>query len=251
DGDTGVIKWHYQFTPHDTHDWDATQVPVLGDKIFNGVSRKVVMFANRNGFFYTLDRTNGKVLSSRAFVKTTWAEKINPDGRPAVLPNTDPTENGVEVCPDIGGGTNFMSPAFNPRTGLFYVTSREQCATYYGWEQEFVQGQYYFAGNAQRTARGFGAMRAIDPVTAGVKWEFRYHTPSMAGVLSTESGLIFGGDMDGNTMAFDATSGKNLWHFQTGAAIYAAPVTFMLDGRQFIVMPSGTTLYAFALPARP
>ena len=251
DGDTGVLKWHYQFTPHDTHDWDATQVPVLGDKVFNGVSRKVVMFANRNGFFYTLDRTDGKVLSSRAFVKTTWAEKINPDGRPAVLPNTDPTENGTEVCPDIGGGTNFMSPAYNPRTVLFYVTSREVCATYYGWEQEFVQGQYYFAGNAQRTGRGYGAMRAIDPVTAGVKWEFRYHTPSMAGVLSTESGLVFGGDMDGNAMAFDATSGKNLWHFQTGAGIYAAPVTFMLDGRQFLIVPSGTTLYAFALPPRP
>lgn len=248
DGDTGDLKWHYQFTPHDTHDWDATQVPVLGEKIFDGEVRKVMMFANRNGFFYTLDRATGKVLSSRAFVKTTWAEKINPDGRPAVLPNTDPTETGTDVCPDIAGGTNFMSPAFNPNTGLFYVTAREVCATYFGWEQEFVQGQYYFAGAQQRTERGYGAMRAIDPVTAGVKWEFKYHTPSMAGVLSTESGLIFGGDMDGNVMAFDATSGKNLWHFQTGAAIFAAPVTYMLDGRQWVVMPSGTTLYAFALP---
>ena len=114
-----------------------------------------------------------------------------------------------------------------------------------------MQGQYYFAGNAQRTRRGFGAIRAIDPVTAGVKWEFRYQNPSTAGVLSTESGVIFGSDADGNVMAFDATSGKNLWHFQTGAGITAVPVTFMLDGRQFVTVPSGTTLYAFALPRRP
>jgi alcohol dehydrogenase (cytochrome c) len=250
DGDTGTLKWHYQFTPHDTHDWDATQVPVLADKTIDGVSRKVLMFANRNGFFYTFDRTNGTLLQSRPFVKTTWAEKINPDGRPAVRPGTEPTETGTDVCPDITCGTNFMSPAYNPKTGLFYVTAREVCATYYGWEQEFVQGQYYFAGAGQRTARGYGAMRAIDPSNAGVKWEFKYYTPSMAGVLSTEAGLIFGGDMDGNIMAFDGVSGKNLWHFQTGAGIFAAPITYMLDGRQFVVLGSGTTVYAFALPSR-
>ncbi len=168
DADTGTLKWYYQFTPHDVHDWDATQVPVLGDKVVNGVPRKVLMFANRNGFFYTLDRTDGKIIASRSFVKTTWAEKINPDGKPAVLPNTSPTEDGNDVCPDITGGTNWMSPAYNPKTGLFYVTAREVCATYYGWEQEFVQGQYYFGGAAQRTGgRGFSALRAIDPVTAG------------------------------------------------------------------------------------
>jgi alcohol dehydrogenase (cytochrome c) len=250
DADSGVIKWHYQFTPHDTHDWDATQVPVLGDKVIDGVSRKVLMFANRNGFFYTMDRKTGQLLASRPFVKTTWAEKINADGRPAVKPNTEPTENGTDVCPDITGGTNFMSPAFNPATGLFYVTAREVCATYYGWEQEFVAGEYYFGGAAQRTERGFGAMRAIEPSTAGVRWEFKYYTPSMAGVLSTASNLIFGGDMDGNVMAFDAASGKNLWHFQTGSPIFAAPATYMLDGRQYVVMPAGTTLYAFALPPR-
>ncbi len=248
DGDTGVLKWHYQFTPHDTHDWDATQVPVLADRVIGGVPRKVLLFANRNGFYYTLDRTNGSLLASRPFVRTTWAEKINPDGRPAVLPNTDPTEKGTEVCPDIAGGTNFQSPAYNPKTGLLYVTAREVCATYYGWEQEFVAGEYYFAGAAQRTGRGYSAMRAIDPATGGVKWEFKYHTPSMAGVLSTESGLVFGGDMDGNLMAFDAASGKNLWHFQTGSSIYAAPITYLLDGRQYLVLGSGTTVYALALP---
>jgi alcohol dehydrogenase (cytochrome c) len=251
DPDTGTLKWFYQFTPHDVHDWDATHVPVIADMAVNGVPRKTLLVANRNGFFYTLDRTDGTLLVSRPFVRTTWAEKIGTDGRPVVLAGSDPTEEGTDVCPDITGGTNWMSPAFNPKTGLMYVTAREVCATYYGWEQEFVQGQYYFGGAAQRVGgRGYGALRAIDPKLAGPKWQFRYHTPSMAGVLSTASGLVFGGDMDGNVMAFDATSGKNLWHFQTGAAIYAAPITYMLDGRQFVLLPSGTTLFAFALPSR-
>jgi len=222
---------------------------VLADKTIGGVQKKVLLFANRNGFFYTFERATGVLLASRPFVKTTWAEKINPDGRPAVKAGTDPTPDGVEVCPDIAGGTNFMSPAYNPKTGLLYVTSREVCATYYGWEQEFVQGEYYFAGNAQRSGRGFGAMRAIDPSNAGVKWEFKYYTPSMGGVLSTETNVIFGGDADGNMMAFDAATGKNLWHFQTGASINAAPITYMLDGREYVVLGSGTTVYAFALPA--
>jgi alcohol dehydrogenase (cytochrome c) len=251
DPDTGALKWYYQFTPHDVHDWDATQVPVLADMTVNGKPRKTLLLANRNGFFYTMDRTAGELLVSRSFVKTTWAEVIGKDGKPIVKAGTDPSEQGTDVCPDITGGTNWMSPAFNPKTQLMYVTAREVCATYYGWEQEFVEGQYYFGGAAQRSGgRGYGALRAIDPKVAGAKWQFRYHTPSMAGVLSTESGVVFGGDMDGNAMAFDAASGKNLWYFQTGSAIYAAPITYMLDGRQFVLLPSGTTLFAFALPQR-
>jgi len=171
----------------------------------------VVMVANRNGFFYTLDRVGGGLLASRPYVTTSWAERIRPDGKPVVLANSAPTEAGTDVCPDITGGTNWMSPAFNPKTGLFYVTAREVCATYYGWEQEFVNGQYYFGGAAQRIgARGYGAMRAIDPLTGGVKWQFKYFMPSMAGVLSTESGLVFGGDMNGNMITFDATTSKDL-----------------------------------------
>jgi alcohol dehydrogenase (cytochrome c) len=249
DADTGKLRWHFQFTPHDTHDWDAVQVPVLVDLPVNGVPRKLMLFANRNGFYYTLDRTNGALVVAKPFVKTTWATEVDSAGRPRVLPGTDPTADGVVACPDIAGGTNFQSPSFNPKTGLLYVTAREVCATYYSWEQEFQEGQYYFGGAGQRFGgRGYSALRAIDPLTAMVKWEFKYFTPSMAGTLSTESGLVFGGDMDGNLMAFDAATGKNLWHFQTGAALYAAPVTFMLDGKQHVLMPAGTTLFAFALP---
>ena len=247
DADSGTLKWYYQFTPHDVHDWDATQVPILADLLVNGTPRKTLMMANRNGFFYTVDRTNGRLIASRSFVRTTWAEKIGDDGKPVVMPNSAPSAQGTDVCPDITGGTNFMSPAFNPKTGLFYVTAREVCATYFGWEQEFVQGEYYFGGSQQRLReRGYGAVRAIDPKVAGVKWEFKHYTPSMAGVLTTASGLVFGGDMDGNIMALDAASGRNLWHFQTGSAIYAAPITYMLDGKQYVVIPSGTTLFAFA-----
>ncbi len=249
DADTGKLRWHFQFTPHDTHDWDAVQVPVLADMVINGTPRKLMLFANRNGFYYTLDRTNGQLIVAQPFVKTTWAHEINRSGRPVVLAGSEPTETGVNVCPDIAGGTNWNSPSFNPRTGLLYVTAREVCATYYAWEQEFLEGQYYFGGAGQRFGgRGYSAMRAIDPLTGAVKWEFKYFTPSMAGTLSTESGLVFGGDMDGNLMAFDARSGKNLWHFQTGAPLYSAPITYMLDGRQYVLMPAGTTLFAFALP---
>ena len=250
DPDTGKLKWHYQFTPHDVHDWDAVQVPILADIRVGGAPRKVLMLANRNGFYYTLDRTNGAIIAAKPFVRTTWAEEIGPDGRPRVLPGTTPNETGVNVCPDITGGTNFMSPSFNPQTGLFYVTAREVCSTYFGWEQEFVPGQVYFAGAQPRgtNARGYGAMRAIDPATGAVKWEFKYFSPPMAGTLSTASGLVFGGDMDGNVMAFEAATGKHLWHFQTGSPIYAAPVTYMLDGRQYVVLAAGTTLFSFALP---
>ena len=254
DPDTGKLRWHYQFTPHDTHDWDSVQVPILADIQMGGARRKVLMLANRNGFFYTLDRTDGKFLVGRPFVRTTWSEQIGQDGKPILLGNKEPTETGTFVCPDITGGTNFMSPSFNPTTGLFYVTAREQCATYFNWEQEFTVGERFTAGGGQRgtdrEGRGYSALRAIDPVTGQLQWEFRYQTPSMAGILSTASGLIFGGDMDGNLMAFDARNGKNLWHYQTGAGLYAGPTTYMLDGRQYLLIPSGTTLTAFALPQR-
>jgi len=252
DADTGKLRWHYQFTPHDTHDWDAVQVPVLADIPIGGVRRKVVMFANRNGFFYTLDRTDGKLIVARPFVRTSWAERIGADGKPILQGDSEPSEKGTFVCPDITGGTNFMSPSFNPDTGLFYVTAREQCATYFNWEQEFVVGDRYTAGGGvrgtDREGRGYSALRAIDPATGERRWEFRYHTPSMAGTLSTASGLVFGGDMDGNIMAFDARTGRNLWHYQTGSALYSAPTTYLLDGRQYVLVPSGTTLTAYALP---
>jgi alcohol dehydrogenase (cytochrome c) len=250
DADTGKAKWHYQFTPHDVHDWDSTQVPVLGDLTINGQPRKVVMFANRNGFFYTIDRVTGKVIVAKPFVETTWAKEIGPTGRPVLLPGNIPDENGTKTCPDLGGGTNFMSPSYDPTTRTFFVTARETCATYYAWEQPFQPGVQWESGATQRPReqKNFGALRAIDPVTGDRKWEFRYPSVSSSGVLSTASGLVFNADGDGNILAFDSRTGKNLWHYQTGSGIRAtAGTTYMLDGKQYLLVPSGSTLVAFAL----
>ena len=253
DADTGKLRWHYQFTPHDVHDWDATQVPVLGDLTINGQPRKVVMFANRNGFFYTLDRLTGNVIVAKPFVETTWAREIDSSGRPILLPGNLPDDNGTKTCPDLGGGTNFMSPSYDPTARLFFVTARETCATYYAWDQPFTPGEQYTGGATlrPREQKNFGALRAIDPMTAERKWEFRYPAVSSSGVLSTASGLVFAGDGDGNIMAFESRTGKNLWHYQLGSQIRStAGTTYMLDGRQYLLVRAGSALTAFALPQR-
>ena len=253
DADTGKLRWHYQFTPHDLHDWDATEVPVLADLTIAGQPRKVVMFANRNGFYYTLDRTNGKLIVAKPFVVTTWAKEIGPDGRPVLLPGHVPDEKGSTTCPDVTGATNFWPPTYDPSQRLFFVNAREVCATYYAWRQEYVPGERFTGGAGQRLrgpdARAYGALRAIDPITGERRWEFEYISPSTSGLLSTASGLIFSGDAEGNFLAIDARSGKFLWRFQMGSALHGtSAVTYMLDGRQHVLVPAGTTLTAWALP---
>ena len=253
DADTGKIRWHYQFTPHDVHDWDATQVPILADIPVAGQMRKVLMFANRNGFYYTLDRTTGRVITAKPFVTTTWAKEIGRDGRPIEFPGHTPNEQGEVTCPDITGGTNFWPPAYDPTTRTFFVNAREACMTFYSWKPEYKAGERFTGGAGQRVPANilpvYGALRAIDPVTGDRKWEFKYINPSTAGLLTTASGLIFSGDAEGNLLALDSRSGKLLWRYQMGAPLHGtSPVTFMLDGRQFLVVPAGTTLMAWALP---
>ena len=253
DADTGKLRWYYQFTPHDVHDWDAAQVPVLADIPVGGQIRKVVMLANRNGFYYTLDRTNGKVIVARPFVMTTWAKEIGSDGRPMVVPGHTPDEKGVVTCPDVYGGTNFWPPTFDPSQRLFFVNARESCGRYYAWKSDYNQGDRFTSGATQRVRGGgmhaFGALRAIDPATGNQRWEFRYLAPVTAGLLATASGLIFSGDGDGHLLALNSHTGKLLWHYQMGATMHGtSPITFMLDGRQQLVVPAGTTLTAWALP---
>jgi alcohol dehydrogenase (cytochrome c) len=253
DADTGKLRWHYQFTPHDVHDWDATQVPVLAELPIDGKPRKVVLFANRNGFFYVLDRVTGKVILAKPFVETTWAKEIGKDGRPILLPDNVPNEEGARTCPDLGGGTNFMSPSYDPAARLFFVTARETCAVYFAWDQPFKAGELWEAGGTQRPRghKNFGALRAIDPLTGERKWEFRYPSTSSAGVLTTASGLVFAGDGDGNVLALESRSGKHLWHYQLGSEMRSTGgTTYMLDGRQYLLVPAGSTLTAFALPLR-
>ncbi len=253
DADSGTLRWHYQFTPHDTHDWDATEVPIIADMTIGGQMRKVVMFANRNGFYYTLDRTNGKVIAARPFVQTTWATEIGRDGRPVVMAGHTPDENGETTCPDITGGTNFWPPAFDPSTRTFFVNAREACMQFYSWKPEYKPGERYTGGAGQRVQSAkypvYGALRAIDPATGERKWEFKYLTLSTAGLLTTASGLIFSGDGDGNLLALDSRSGKLLWRYQMGAPLHGtSAITYMVDGRQHVLVPAGTTLTAWALP---
>jgi alcohol dehydrogenase (cytochrome c) len=253
DADSGKLRWHYQFTPHDVHDWDATEVPVLADITIAGQPRKIVMFANRNGFYYTIDRVTGKVIAAKPFVTTTWATEIGRDGRPVTMPNHTPDEKGEVTCPDITGGTNFWPPAFDPTTRTFFVNAREACMTYYAWKPDYKSGERFTGGAGQRVQSAdspvFGALRAIDPATGDRKWEFRYLNLSTAGLLTTASGLIFSADGDGNLLALDSRSGKLLWRYQLGATMHGtSPITYMLDGRQHVLVPAGTTLTAWALP---
>ncbi len=251
DADTGKLKWHFQFTPHDVHDWDSTQVPVLADLTINGQARKTLLFANRNGFFYVLDRTNGRMILAKPFVQQTWAKGISPEGRPILMPGSMPTEEGSRTCPDVGGGTNFYSPSYDPTNRLFFVTARETCATYHSYNEPFKEGERYTGGGAVRPRDqvNFGALRAIDPVTGDRKWEFRYPNVSSSGVLTTASGLVFAGDGDGNIMALESKTGRYLWHHQLGFGVRSTGgTTYMVDGRQYFLVPAGSTLTAFAMP---
>ena len=257
DVDTGMLKWHYQFTPHDVHDWDSTQVPVLGDLKIAGQIRRVVMFANRNGFFYVLDRESGKLLLGKPFTGTNWARELGPDDRPVVLDNVGTRE---KCLPDQRGGTNFMPPSFDPVLGLFFVTARESCVTWVSTKPTTISMggpvasggvRYYEDGPEQ-----YSALRAIDPTTGKVRWEHRFRGyPSTirldlsGGAMSTASGLVFTGDNEGYSYAFESATGKELWRFQTGAPVWGVPpITYMLDGTQWILVPSGVTLSAFAVP---
>jgi alcohol dehydrogenase (cytochrome c) len=259
DADTGQLRWHYQFTPHDVHDWDSAHVPVQADLTIGGQLRKVVMVANRNGFFYTLDRVTGKLLVARPFIDgSNWAKEIGADGRPIVLDNIGTPD---KCLPDNHGGTNFQPPSFDPDRRLFFVTAHETCAIWHSMKPTLpIQLGVRVPSGGRTLVEGreqYGALRAIDPTTGARRWEHRYRSyPSTVsldltgGVLSTASGLVFTGDNEGYFYAFDAATGKMLWRFQTGAPLWgSAPVTYMLDGRQWLLTPSGLTLAAFALPA--
>jgi alcohol dehydrogenase (cytochrome c) len=248
DADTGKIKWHFQFTPHDLHDWDAIGDPVLADLVINGRTMKAVMQANRNGFFYALDRTNGKVLVSKAYTRITWADGIDANGRPVPIAGQEPTEEGKRTCPGMGGGHNWQATAYSPMTGLYYFTSTEKCMLFYKTKQEFVQGQWYQASTIGRDEPGNGRIDAIDPTTGNVAWFFETVSSPTGGVLATAGGLIFVGDAEGYLIALDARTGKAVWRFQTGGTIIAPPISYALNGRQYIAVAAGQTMITFSLP---
>ena len=250
DGDTGDLSWYFQFTPHDVHDWDAIQIPILADIEFDGDMRRVMMWANRNAFYYTLDRQTGEFLVGKPFAKQTWAEGLDENGRPIRIPNTFPSADGTLVSPPVSGGTNWQSPAYSPRTELFYVMAFDGDAKYFIRDEQYVEGDRYTGGGQERVLpvdKHTSAVRAIDPRTGDRRWEYRVQPQSWAGLLTTAGDLVFGGSIDGYFYALDAVNGRELWHISVGGQVRAAPITYAVDGQQYVTIAAGNVVYTFGL----
>jgi PQQ-dependent dehydrogenase (methanol/ethanol family) len=258
DPETGKLRWHFQFTPHDLHDWDAVQPAVLVDAVFQGRPRRLLLHADRNGFYYVLDRTNGELLLAKAFArKITWASGIDEKGRPVELPGNVPTPDGTPTCPDIRGAANWMSTAYNPATGLYYVMTIENCGVYRSTQfglnpapppPNRGRGGTLFSVPGGEPPRRY--LRAIEMQTGKVAWEVEQMapTPNYGGALSTAGGVVFYSESSGGFAALDAKTGRTLWHFETGQEPKASPMTYMVNGRQYVAIASGSSVLAFALP---
>ncbi len=252
DADTGKMKWYFQFTPGDWHDWDAQSWPILADVSYEGKPRKVIFHANRNGFLYLLDRETGKYLkSSKLIDNLDWASGIDAKGRPIPVPGKDPTPEGNRVCPGVRGATNWMSQSWNPATGLLSVVVLEQCDIFTSSSKTPEPGKNFAGGGAGPKPNDAGQffLRAINPLTGERKWQYPMtgKAEMWAGVTGTVTGVLFAGDDDGHLIAIDAKSGKHLWHYQTGDNIYASPVTFMVEGKQYVSIANATSIFTFGL----
>jgi alcohol dehydrogenase (cytochrome c) len=249
DADSGRLKWHFQFTPHDVNDIDANEIPVLVDTPFRGRPRKLVLFGNRNGFYYILDRLTGEFLHAKQFATQTWAKGLDERGRPIPNPASAPSPEGSKVYPDDDGAANWFSPSYSPQTGLFYQNVREKGAIYYLTEAPYIPGRQ-FLGASRRAIPNeepWGAMRALNAMTGERQWEFRLQSPPWSGILSTAGGVVFSGDMEGNFFALDAARGNLLWRLQLGGAIYANPITYLSDGWQHVAIAAGSAIFVFGL----
>lgn len=243
--DTGKLVWAFQPSPHDTHDWDAVETPVLVDGDFHGKPRKMLMQTSRNGYFFVLDRANGKSLLTVPYGPVNWTLGIDEQGRPIPNPAKDPAPDGRLIAPDEAGMTNYRSPSFDPKTGLFIVDAHPSYSLYF---TKPADGSYGWAG-ADYGLWGKGVIEAIDYQTGKIRWTHELgEGGSGAGVLTTDSGVAFTGDTLGNILALDTSNGKTLWHAGTGAPMQTSPMTYELDGRQYVVSGSGSVLFVWALP---
>jgi len=252
DAKTGKLKWYFQFTPHNVWDWDAQQPPVLVDADWQGQPRKLLVQASRNGFFYVLDRTNGKLLLTKPFVKKlTWARGIGEDGRPLLNPNQVPTVEGTRICPSSHGAANWYSTSFSPATGLYYLQTLEQCNVFTKRPAEWQAGKGYLGGASSLAPDETGQkiLRAIDIKTGNIAWELPQNGPgtSRGGTLTTAAGLVFFAEDTDAFMAVDASNGKPLWRFQTNYVWRASPMTYTFDNKQHIAIASGPNIISFAL----
>jgi alcohol dehydrogenase (cytochrome c) len=241
--DTGKLAWAFQVSPHDTHDWDAVETPVLVDADFHGEPKKMLMQSSRNGYFFVLDRTNGKSLLTVPYGPVNWALGIDSQGRPIPNPAKEPAPDGRLIAPDEGGMTNYRSPSFDTKNGLFIVDAHPSWSLYFA---KPADGVYGWAG-ADYDVWGKGTIEAIDYQTGKIRWSHDVG-PSGSGVLTTDSGLTFTGDDNGNFLALDSRDGKTLWHAGSGSEIASSPITYELDGRQYVLTSSGGVLFAWALP---
>lgn len=263
DPDTGELKWHFQFTPNDGSDWDSMQVPVLAEIPWEGSPRKVILWANRNGFFYVLDRATGKFLRGAPFVKQNWAVGLDPNGRPIRTPGPRKTTTGAKTYPGSQGGTNWFSPSYSPHTRLFYLSSWEDYYSIFpampppgpngriigeGFPKGIIPAVTRVPINTWTDASGHGEVKALDPVTGKQMWAFRMNDMTDTGVLTTAADLLFSGNREGYVFALDARNGNLLWKFSTGNyQISATPMTYSVDGKQYIAISAGHTFFVFGL----
>ncbi|HEY2822997.1 MAG TPA: PQQ-binding-like beta-propeller repeat protein [Candidatus Acidoferrum sp.] len=252
DPDTGKLKWHFQFMPHDLYDYDATEVPVLVDATYKGQPRKLLVQANRNGFLYVLDRTNGAFLNAIQFAdKVTWAKGIDEKGRP-ILTGKIPSAEGTDICPSFVGATNWYSPSYNPEQNRLYFLALEDCGTFFLKPEEFAEGRTYYATGVRRsrTVKTLRKLLAYDLATNKFVWEYPLvgEHDSSAGTLATSTGLVFFGDTSQALEAVDTTTGKPLWYFTMGQTIHASPMSYSILGKQYVAIAAGTDIFSFALP---
>jgi len=253
DADTGKMKWYFQFSPHETHDWDSSEPPILFDALIRAKKRKVVAQANRNAFYYVLDRETGEFLAGKAYAKQTWAKGLDAKGRPIELPDIDPTPQGTLVYPSITGSVNWTSSSYSPLTGLFYVNTREQGAYYFKGHPQIQPHNPadIGGGGGQKVVGGdeaYSAVRALEATTGDVKWQFKMVGDSWTGTLVTAGNLVFCADAEGNFFALDATSGAPRWHVPLGNSVRANPITYAVDGKQYVEAAAGNSVFVFSLP---
>jgi len=250
DPETGKMKWHFQFTPEDVHDWDSNQTVILFEAPVNGRERKLLGQANRNGFYYVLDRETGAFITGVPYAKQTWADGLDAKGRPMRKKGIAPSPEGTLVFPNIQGAANWYSPSYSPQTKLFYQHAREMGTIYYKGDAVYKPGTA-FTGGGGRYVNGddaSGAIRALDAATGKLKWEFPLLSPGFTSLLSTAGGLVFGGTEEGNFIALDAENGKPLWDMQLGGTVRGIPISYGVDGKQYVTIAAGNALFSFTLP---
>jgi alcohol dehydrogenase (cytochrome c) len=262
DADSGKLKWYFQFTPHDDFDFDSVQVPVLADVDWNGARRRVLLWANRNGFFYVLDRTTGEFLRGAPFAKVTWAKGLDERGRPMREANMGPTPEGKRIYPGNQGATNWYSPSYSPHTGLFYIPTWDNYYSIYMKDKvDFGEGRLFtgplpkspvaMLRPPQITNRaeedGYGAIRAFDPQSGERKWEFKLTDVTDSGILTTASDLLFVGGREGYFMAMNARSGELLWKAVVGGQVAAGPMSYSVNGKQYVAISAGNSLFVYGL----